>query len=169
MRRQNPPLRCSQCTDGFQAGNVSIEPVLHHVAFASLDVFYHVLPPCTPPHTEGAEKGKAQALALGMSKLESLVASRGLGPVTNLAPSLGLCVQGDKMKLTLRDCGGTEAEMLPGEQAGGRTVGARELRLLRLTLSPPGTAGRAGAECDYPRWNEASVSHDTLLSVRSGN
>lgn len=73
------------------------------------------------------------------------------------------------MKLTLRDCGGTEAEMLPGEQAGGRTVGARELRLLRLTLSPPGTAGRAGAECDYPRWNEASVSHDTLLSVRSGN
>lgn len=104
-----------------------------------------------------------------MSKLESLVASRGLGPVTNLAPSLGFCVQGDKMKLTLRDCGGTEAEMLPGEQAGGRTVGARELRLLRLTLSPPGTAGRAGAECDYPRWNEASVPHDTLLSVRSGN
>lgn len=104
-----------------------------------------------------------------MSKPESLVASRGLGPVTNLAPSLGFCVQGDKMKLTLRDCGGTEAEMLPGEQAGGRTVGARELRLLRLTLSPPGTAGRAGAECDYPRWNEASVSHDTLLSVRSGN
>lgn len=104
-----------------------------------------------------------------MSKLESLVASRGLGPVTNLAPSLGFCVQEDKMKLTLRDCGGTEAEMLPGEQAGGRTVGARELRLLRLTLSPPGTAGRAGAECDYPRWNEASVSHDTLLSVRSGN
>lgn len=128
-----------------------------------------MLPPCTPPHTEGVEKGKAQALALGMSKLESLVASRGLGPVTNLAPSLGFCVQGDKMKLTLRDCGGTEAEMLPGEQAGGRTVGARELRLLRLTLSPPGTAGRAGAECDYPRWNEASVSHDTLLSVRSGN
>lgn len=104
-----------------------------------------------------------------MSKLESLVASRGLGPVTNLAPSLGFCVQGDKMKLTLRDCGGTEAEMLPGEQAGGRTVGARELRLLRLTLSPPGTAGRAGAECDYLCWNEASVSHDTLLSVRSGN